>query len=69
MHTLIDTSKYTGSCLPDFNILSASNDELSNGLIVRDIDHVAFAVERDTALSTVAWYENILGLKRFFVNR
>jgi 4-hydroxyphenylpyruvate dioxygenase-like putative hemolysin len=70
VHTLLDTSKYTGIYLPGFVPTSTEIDgSSSDRLLMRSIDHVAFAVSRDEALSTMAWYETVLGMKRFLVNQ
>ncbi|CAF4427867.1 unnamed protein product, partial [Rotaria sp. Silwood2] len=33
------------------------------------IDHVAFAMSRNSAKVVIEWYENVLGLKRFVINQ
>ncbi|CAF2777467.1 unnamed protein product [Rotaria sp. Silwood2] len=33
------------------------------------IDHVAFAMPRNSAKVAIEWYENVLGLKRFVINQ
>jgi hypothetical protein len=66
VHTLIDTSQYSGFCLPGFiqTSILEKQEPLING-----IDHVAFAMTQHSALSTVVWYEKVLGMKRFTVNQ
>jgi 4-hydroxyphenylpyruvate dioxygenase-like putative hemolysin len=37
--------------------------------MVRGIDHIAFAMEKHSASSSIAWYEKVFGMKRFIVNQ
>ena len=69
MHTLIDASNYTGSVLPGFVIVPISNEQNSNKLLINDIDHVAFAMQKNSALPSIHWYEKVFGMKRFIVNK
>ncbi|UJR21201.1 hypothetical protein I4U23_024298 [Adineta vaga] len=69
IHTLIDTSKYLGDVLPGFELLSLSREQDSNQLLINGIDHVAFAMPKQSALSSIHWYEKVLGMKRCTVNR
>ncbi|CAM4787906.1 unnamed protein product [Rotaria magnacalcarata] len=69
VHTLIDTSQYSGSCLPGFTPVSISRQNEFTPLMIHGIDHIAFAVDKHSALSSIAWYEKIFGMKRFMVNQ
>ncbi|CAF1270700.1 unnamed protein product [Adineta steineri] len=69
VHTLINTSEYSGSCLPGFVSISNSEKQESNESLIDSIDHIAFAIPKNSALSAVIWYEKVLGMKRFKVNQ
>lgn len=66
VHTLIDTSQYSGLSLPGFIPVSILEEKQA---LINGIDHIAFALQQHSALSTVAWYEKVLGMKRFMVNQ
>ncbi len=66
---MIDTSQYSGFCLPGFIPVSISEKERSNQSLINSIDHVAFAMPRHSALSTIIWYEKVFGMKRFTINQ
>ncbi|XP_002735549.1 4-hydroxyphenylpyruvate dioxygenase-like protein [Saccoglossus kowalevskii] len=71
VHTLLDTSEYTGSFLPGFkyihdketNNVSSSRDSLSH------FDHVTYACPMGATEDILMFYEHCFGLKRFLVNR
>jgi len=69
VHTLIDISQYSGFCLPGFIPVSILEKEKSSQSLVNSIDHVAFAMPRNSALSSIVWYEKVFGMKRFTVNQ
>ena len=69
MHTLIDTSHYSGSVLPGFVIVPASHGQNADKLLVNGMDHVAFAMPKNSALPSIHWYEKVFGMKRFVVNQ
>lgn len=69
VHTLIDTSQYTGEHLPGFVPVLTLIQPRVTPSIVRGIDHVAFAISHNEALSTIQWYKTVLGMKRFVTNR
>jgi 4-hydroxyphenylpyruvate dioxygenase-like putative hemolysin len=64
---LIDTSQYSGSALPGF--ISVSGKSESQQRLINGIDHIAFAMSRNSALSSVIWYEKVFGMKRFILNQ
>ncbi|CAF2411176.1 unnamed protein product [Rotaria sp. Silwood2] len=69
VHTLIDTSQYSGPCLPGFVPVSISEQRVLTQSMINGIDHVTFAMPKQSALSSVVWYEKILGMKRFIINQ
>lgn len=69
VHTLLDDSHYCGPYLPGFEPAKAFERQRYSGAIVRGIDHVAFALKQHSALSMIAWYERVLGMKRFRINQ
>lgn len=71
VHTIIDLSKYTGPYLPGFTpaaTFSYERQPTCEG-ILSAIDHVAIAVPRKLAHTTLNWYESVLGMTRFTINR
>jgi 4-hydroxyphenylpyruvate dioxygenase-like putative hemolysin len=66
---LIDTSQYSGCCLPGFLPVTISEQQESNQSLVNNIDHIAFAMPQHSALSTIVWYEKVFGMKQFIVNQ
>jgi len=71
VHTIIDMSNYSGPYLPGFTPMAASSHQRQqpNEGIIGSIDHITFAVPRELAYATMTWYECVLGLTRFAVNR
>lgn len=65
VHTLINVSDYSGECLPGFQTISSSKKDC----LINDIDHVAFALSKDSSLNAIDWYKKVFGMKRFFVNQ
>ncbi|CAM4890605.1 unnamed protein product [Rotaria socialis] len=61
--------EYAWPCLPGFTQVSISKQDGFTPLMIHGIDHIAFAVEKHSALSSIAWYEKVFGMKRFIVNR
>lgn len=69
VHTLIDESQYSGPFLPGFTPVSTAEKKISSQSVVQSIDHIAFAVEKQVGLSSVAWYEKVFDMKRSVVSR
>jgi 4-hydroxyphenylpyruvate dioxygenase len=72
VHTIIDTSNYSGPYLPGFTPVTIPlhhHQQQPNEGIMSIIDHVAIAVPRGFAHDTMAWYERVLGMARFAINR
>lgn len=69
VHTLIDTSKYSGAFLPGFEAVEQPAEEFTQEQIINGIDHVAFALPKQAALNSVQWYEGVLNMKRLVVNQ
>ncbi|CAF2119938.1 unnamed protein product [Rotaria magnacalcarata] len=71
VHTILDMSNYSGLYLPGFiAVVANSHRNLEfDEATMSDIDHVAIAVPRGCASSTVSWYERVLGMARFPINR
>lgn len=71
VHTILDMSNYSGLYLPGFTPVMANSNKNSefNETIMSSIDHVAIAVPRGCAPTTIHWYERVLGLTRFAINR
>lgn len=74
VHTLIDSSKYSGAFLPGFQLLDSSggldnnHQDISRGDLFY-VDHIAFSCHRGSSASVLEWYEKCFGMKRFFINR
>lgn len=68
IHTLIDSSQYKGVFLPGFSSTSDKN-MASNTSCVTHFDHITFACHKRTMKDAMGWYEQCLGMKRFFINR
>lgn len=62
---MIDTSQYSGFCLPGFIPEKLGSSQR----LVKGIDHVAFAMPRNSAIAAISWYEKIFGMKRFIINK
>ncbi|CAF4704260.1 unnamed protein product [Rotaria sp. Silwood1] len=69
VHTLIDTSQYSGPSLPGFVQVSISEQNAFTQSMINGIDHITFAMPKHSALASVAWYEKVFGMKRFTVNQ
>ncbi|CAF4946384.1 unnamed protein product, partial [Rotaria sp. Silwood1] len=71
VHSIIDMSQYSGSYLPGFLpiTIDSSQEQKTNQNLLSTIDHVAFAMPRNSAKVAIEWYENVLGLKRFVINQ
>jgi 4-hydroxyphenylpyruvate dioxygenase len=71
VHTIINMSKYSGPYLPGFTSVTGPSHQRQqhNEGIVSSIDHVAIAVPRGSAQAVINWYERVLGLTRFAINR
>lgn len=70
IHTLIDTSQYSGAFLPGFSEVTEtpSHYKESAGLGFH-FDHVTYAVPANSSKNILPWYEYCLGLQRFLINR
>jgi len=73
VHTIIDMSNYSGPYLPGFiPVIAPSNhhqQQQPNHGIINNIDHVAIAMPYGEAYATLTWYERVLGMTRFAINR
>jgi 4-hydroxyphenylpyruvate dioxygenase-like putative hemolysin len=71
VHTILDASHYSGLYLPGFSPVTvpARQQQQLTHSIIRGIDHIAFAVPHGLAQPTMAWYERVLDLTRFVINR
>ncbi|OWF50988.1 4-hydroxyphenylpyruvate dioxygenase-like protein [Mizuhopecten yessoensis] len=71
IHTLLNCDRYSGAFLPHFDIVHQTDvcreadDKTVN---LTHFDHVTFACEVGTSSTVLQWYEECLGLKRFFMN-
>jgi 4-hydroxyphenylpyruvate dioxygenase-like putative hemolysin len=66
---LIDTSQYSGSSLPGFIPVLSSEISESHQRLISGIDHIAFAMQKNSAFASVIWYEKVFGMKRFILNQ
>ncbi|KAL8601249.1 hypothetical protein ACOMHN_003193 [Nucella lapillus] len=84
VHTLIEDTDYGGFFLPGFqaaeqhsenfvgNVGNANltgSEQPPSVIDLHDVDHVTFCLPRGSSASTIDWYENCFGMKRFFINR
>lgn len=70
-HTLIERTNYSGIFLPGFTPASDS-DNINNTTtdpMLECFDHVALAVDMDTSMTVIQWYEKCFGMRRFLINR
>ncbi|KAL9656541.1 hypothetical protein ABK040_005303 [Willaertia magna] len=69
VHTLLNRDhqgeKYKNYFLPGFKAI-ASNPTTNNDIGLQFIDHIAFAIEKDSLLPLVDWYNRCLGFERFY---
>lgn len=71
-HTLFEKRDYSGSFLPGFLPVLDDNELNSDTTLdamLESFDHVALAVEMNTAMNVIDWYEKCFGMKRFLINR
>ncbi|CAC5411050.1 unnamed protein product [Mytilus coruscus] len=67
IHTIVDDSKYKGSFLPGFEDVDNPCSGCENPLVTH-IDHVTFACALGASGKILKWYENNLGMNRFYIN-
>ncbi|XP_060065559.1 4-hydroxyphenylpyruvate dioxygenase-like protein [Ylistrum balloti] len=73
IHTLLNCDKYKGAFLPYFDTVPTKDVHLiekaeSETVNLTHFDHVTFACEVGTSSAVLQWYEDCLGLTRFFMN-
>jgi 4-hydroxyphenylpyruvate dioxygenase-like putative hemolysin len=71
VHSIIDMSHYSGPYLPGFSSVTSltHQQQQCSQHMMHSIDHVAIAMTRGSAQLATAWYERVLGLKRFAVHQ
>ena len=72
-HTLLNLHGYKGTFLPGFTSKSSFVDTTqnvsSNKDLVDRLDHIAFAIKKDSVTDYMEWYKYCLGFSRFMVNK
>lgn len=70
-HTLIERTNYSGIFLPGFTPASDSDNinYTTTDPMLECFDHVALAVDMDTSMTVIQWYEKCFGMRRFLINR
>jgi len=68
IHTLINTSKYSGYFLPGFTKTTSSINKKTDGSSV-DLDHVTYVCRPGQSKAILQWYSDVCGMSRFTVSQ
>jgi len=68
IHSLVNTSSYTGSFLPGFNKTESDELDKEERELLCDIDHVTYVCHEGESLKILAFYKETCGMERFLVS-
>lgn len=69
VHTLVQNDNYHGEFLPQFDYETINSTYDIDNQNITHFDHVTFACTTGTSSEVLQWYEDVLGMQRFLMNR